>query len=406
MKGKDFLLSNGFPRVVIVGAGHAGGACVLALRRGGFEGSITLVGQEVELPYERPALSKTVLMGRGAGPVYLASPEFWSQHTDLRVGLAVKELNLAAREVFLSDGTKLAFDTLVLATGGKARSLIACGPSLLTLRSLADARDLALRAEVARSAIIIGGGVIGLEVASSLASRGLTVDVVEAGPQLMGRNVPEAAAAWIAKLHDIHDVGIHLGESVASINRIGNCEQVALTNGKSLLGDLVVAGIGIEPQTELAVAAGLACRNGVLVDASYRSISHPEIYAIGDVAAKVDDSEPAPVRQETWAHAGASARVAARAILGQAAEPEEIPWFWTEQFGHILRVAGAPATADTVMNRGSHFQLYVRNERLVGVACLDAPRDFSVARRLIADRSRLSSARLIDETTDLRKAVA
>ncbi len=392
-------------RVVIVGAGHAGGAFALALRKLGFAGTVTVVGEETERPYERPALSKSMLVDHAAQPTFLADASRWNG-IDLRLETLGTGIDRVARTVGTSDGSRLPYDALVLATGGRARlpSFPVCA-AIHTLRTAADARRLRAAAATARTAVVIGGGVVGLEVAASLRSRGLRVDVLEAAPRLLGRNVPPHAASWLASLHAAHGVDVHLGQRVAAVSdaaTAGACVQ--MQDGRSLPCDLVVVGIGILPRTELAEAAGLPCRDGVLVDGCYRSVADPAVLAIGDAAAW--PGPDGPVREETWDHAQRSAGIAARALLGLPPAAAEVPWFWTDQYGHTLQVAGTPAAADEVLGRGATACLYLREGALVGVACLDAPRVFAAARRLIASGARLDRANAANTDIDLRKAVA
>ena len=245
---------------------------------------------------------------------------------------------------------------------------------------------------------------IGLEVAASLSARGLHVVVVEAAPQLLGRNVPPQAATWLASLHADQGVAIHLGQRVAAVSGAAGAFCTRLADGRCFTSDLVVVGIGILPATALAEAAGLPCEDGVVVDAGYRSVADPAVFALGDAAAFPGPG--GPVREETWDHAQRSAGIAARALLGLAPVAAEVPWFWTDQFGHTLQVAGRPDTPAAVVARGPACCLYLRAGRLVGAACLDAPRVFAAARRVIASGARLDRANAADTAIDLRKAIA
>lgn len=391
-------------RVVVVGAGHSGGTFALMLRKLGFAGTITILGDEAEHPYERPALSKSMLVNHQAQPTFLADASRWNS-IDLRLHTPVAGIDRAARTVSLADGALISYDALVLATGGQPRPPgFPASATIHTLRTTTDARRLRDAAAASRSAVVIGGGVIGLEVAASLRSRGLRVDVLEAAPRLLGRNVPPRAASWLASLHAANGVGIHLGQQVAAVSDAPAGACVRMQDGRSFACDLVVVGIGILPRIGLAEAAGLPCRNGVLVDRSYRSVADPAVLTIGDAAAW--PGPDGPVREETWDHAQRSAGVAARALLGLPPSVAEVPWFWTDQFGHTLQVAGSPAAADEALDRGPASCLYLRNGALVGAACLDAPRVFAAARRLIASGTRLDRVNAANTEVDLRKAIA
>ncbi|MGV3579376.1 NAD(P)/FAD-dependent oxidoreductase [Brevundimonas sp.] len=393
-------------RIVIVGAGHAGGAAALALRELGFAGEINLVGDEAHLPYERPTLSKELLSGADSEPVHLADADRWAA-LDVRLNLSseVTGIDRETREVTLADGAALPFDTLILATGGRARRLATPDhPRVHVLRTVDDARGLAAGANPGAKAVIVGGGVIGLEAASILVGMGLSATVLEAGDRLLGRNIPAEAAQWLADAHARIGVEVRLGRSVASVAETGDALIVALDDGSTLDADLMVVGIGIVPCAEIAEAAGLPVSGGVLVDANYRSLADDHIFAIGDLAVRIFGEEPTPRRMETWAHAQTSARAAALAILGQPAEPEPAPWFWTAQCGHMLQIVGDPAAGDTVVARGDGVRLYVRDDILVGAVCLDQARDFGTAKRMIGKPLKLDAA--ADPAIDLRKAAA
>lgn len=393
-------------RIVIVGAGHAGGSAAKTLRELGFSGSIQLVGDEAEPPYERPTLSKEFLSGAEASPTYLADEAAWSAlGVELILGVSAVAIDRVSRSVSLSDGRSLAYDRLILAMGGKVRRLpIASSPRIHYLRTADDARALALAARPGARALVVGGGVIGLEAASTLTDLGLSVTVLEAGDRLLGRNTPAEAAAWLAEAHARIGVDVRLGVSVAAVEDRPDRFAALLSNGEALECDLMVVGVGILPCAEIAADAGLPCDGGVLVDEAYRSPADPDIFAIGDLAVRPHGDDPAPRRMETWAHAQTSARIAALTILGQEPEAEQTPWFWTAQCGHMLQIAGHPEAATETVSRGERVRLFLRDGRLVGVACLDQPRDFAAARRLIGKT--LSPQVAADPSADLRKAAA
>jgi len=381
--------------VVILGAGHAGGAMALELRQLGYIGKIRLVGEEPHLPYERPSLSKELLVGTDQTPQFLAQADRWAS-LDIAIDISVRAIAIdrAEQHLTLSDGRLLAYDRLVIATGGAPRRpALPDHPAVRTLRTADDATRLKAMAAAADGAIVIGGGVIGLEVASSFRSLGLGVTVVERGPRLMARNVPVEMAARMAAFHRDAGIALHLGRTVAAADPVGQRLRLVLDNDVELLSSLIVVGIGIAPDTAIAEAAGLACRDGVVVDANYTT-SDPSILAIGDAA------HPPGGRNESWAHAQTSARAAARTIIGLEPEPEAAPWFWTSQHGHTLQVAGHPLDADRTIERGP-VSLYGTGDRLIGVTALDAPREFAGWRRLIGRP--LDWPRAADLAVDLRR---
>lgn len=393
-------------RIVILGAGHAGGSAAIALRDLGFSGEISLIGEETDAPYERPTLSKAFLSGADPEPVWLADDARWRDlNVQLTLGVSGIAIDRESRSVTLSNGSSAPYDRLILATGGRVRRLDTPDhPRIHHLRTADDARALAKAAKPGARAVIVGGGVIGLETASTLVDLGLTAMVLEAGDRLLGRNIPGEAAGWLASAHARIGVDVRLGRSVRAIEHRANDLKIQLDGGETLEADLMVVGIGIIPCAELAEASGLPTAGGVLVDSRYRSLGDERVFAIGDLAARTWGDEPNPRRMETWAHAQTSARAAALAILGLPAEPEPAPWFWTAQCGHMLQIVGDPGAGDTVIARGDGVRLYVRDDVLVGAVCLDQPRDFGAAKRLIGKA--LVADRASDPATDLRKAAA
>ena len=369
-------------QVVIIGAGHAGGAAAISLRELGFSGQIHVIGDEKLLPYERPSLSKEYLSGVESEPVWLAAEDRWELlDVQFRLGSAAQQIDRERGVVVLGDGSELAFDHLILAMGGKVRRLsLPHHPAIHYLRTTEDADGLAATAKTARRALIIGGGVIGLEAASTLKSQGLEVTLLEAGERILSRNIPEEPANWLAEAHARKGVNILNQSTLEQIEPQADGSVIAiLADGRRIETDLIVAGIGIIPCTDLAEQAGLTLQGGVVVDAGYRSIDDDRIHAIGDLAVRQDWGN----RMETWAHAQSSARAAAVAIMGQPAEREPAPWFWTAQCGHNLQILGAPSVGETVVAAAEGVRHYYRDNILVGAVCLDQPRAFAAARRML-----------------------
>jgi 3-phenylpropionate/trans-cinnamate dioxygenase ferredoxin reductase component len=394
--------------IVVIGGGHAGGAVALALRELGATGEITIIGEETFAPYERPNLSKEMLSGLADAPVHLAPLEQWpALGITLRLGTRAVTIHRSDRRVLLEDGTALPYDILVLATGGTAREISGSrGVEAVTLRTVADSLVLRKRAAACRSALVLGGGLIGLEVAATMRQAGLDVDLVEAGRQLAARSLPVAASDWIAAAQTRAGVRLHLGSQVTSLQRVGGSVEAQLTSGKSLVSELVVLGLGIAPDTELATAAELACGDGIFVDDNYRTVSDPQIFAIGDVAARPGRDGGRRTRDESWSHARRSAGIAARAILALPRDLEEAPWFWTNQFNHVVQIAGSTSGPQIItIPRGDRAVLYLDGARFAGIACIDAPKDFMIARRAIAAGQAVDAMRAADPTVDLRKCL-
>ncbi len=363
--------------VVIVGAGHAGGAAALTLRELGFSGSIAMVGAEKHLPHHRPALSKEALQVADWKLVTLATAkEFEDRDVALLRSDPVVKANADLQLLTLASGRNLKYGKLVIATGAAPRRMAGqFHPARHVLRTFEDATSIRRAIRQDSKVVVIGGGPIGLEAAASLRHQVAEVTVVEAAPRLMARCAPADMANALAALHEANAVQVLLSSPVASFTTNGDQVSVDLASGASVLADIVIEGLGVAPETMLAEMLGLSVSNGIVVDDSYRT-SDPSVYAIGDCAT------PAGGRQETWSHAETSARAASRSLLGMTPEPAPVLYFWSDQYGSRLQVAGDPAGATDYGLRG-RARLYIRDSRITAVAALDAPRDFAAARRLI-----------------------
>jgi 3-phenylpropionate/trans-cinnamate dioxygenase ferredoxin reductase subunit len=343
---------------VIVGAGLAGAKAAETLRDGGFDGSIVLIGEEPDRPYERPPLSKGLLLGSSEpDSVFVHDPGWYADHgVDLRTGVRATAVDRAGRRVELADGQRVSYDKLLLTTGATPRALTVPGAQLdgvLQLRTLADSRRIgAVLAESARL-VIIGAGWIGLEVAAAARARGSAVAVVETADLPLQRVLGDEIARTFADLHRAHDVDFHFGAGVREIRGTDRVSSVLLADGTELPADAVVVAVGVRPNTELADRAGLAIDNGVLVDQSLRT-SDPDIYAAGDIANAYHPLLARHVRVEHWANALNGGPAAARAMLGQPVSYDELPYFYTDQYDLGMEYSGhAPAGEfDRVVIRG------------------------------------------------------
>jgi 3-phenylpropionate/trans-cinnamate dioxygenase ferredoxin reductase component len=344
---------------LIVGASLGGAKAAEALRAAGFDGPITLIGAETELPYERPPLSKGYLQGKAERETIYVHPREWYAEAgiDLRLGVRVTSIDPAAHEVTLADGSQAGYAKLLLTTGSAPRRLPVRGGDLdgvLYLRTVADCDRLkSMLADAGRIAVI-GAGWIGLEVAASAREAGVEVAVLEAAElpllRVLGREVGEVFAA----LHRDHGVDLRLGVQVAEI--VGAGERVAgvrLADGSQIVADAVVVGVGITPNTELAQAAGLAVDNGIRVDARLQS-SHPDIYAAGDVAHAFHPLWDRHIRVEHWANALNQPQVAARAMIGHDVSYDRVPYFFTDQYDLGMEYSGyvEPDGFERVVFRG------------------------------------------------------
>lgn len=402
--------------VVIVGAGQAGGWAARTLRKEGFTGTITLVGDEAAPPHERPPLSKSVLRGTAEpASTHLFSDADWaalSIHWMARRRAC--SLDRQTRTLLLDDGTCLHWDRLILCTGGRSRTFIPEGMDVACdmLRTIDDALRLRERLQSARRLLVIGGGWIGLEVAATARELGLEVTLVEAGDRLCARSLPENVSTWLLELHRKQGVRVFLNTSVSSaIRQLDESYEVRLSHigdaDVALAADLLVAGIGMVANDELASAAGLECAAGIVVDAGCRT-SDPDIFAAGDVAVSPNSWMGRTGRMESWQNAQEQGVAAALSAMGRNVVHDPIPWFWSDQFGINLQIQGVVCDADTVVTRAIaeevrliHF--YLRGDRLRGVVGLNAAKEVRISKKLIATSALPDPAALSDPSIPLGK---
>ncbi|MFN6977915.1 MAG: NAD(P)/FAD-dependent oxidoreductase [Gemmobacter sp.] len=397
-------------RIVIIGAGQAGVALAAALRSGGHDGPITLLGNEPVAPYQRPPLSKAYLLGdMPLDRLLLRGPDWYAQNRiDLRLGTPVTAIDRKARMV-MAGGAALPWDALALTTGARPRRLPAeAGGGLAGLhhvRSLADVDAMAPAFIPGKRLLIVGGGYIGLEAAAVAAKRGLAVTLIEAAPRILARVACAETAAWFRDLHAAHGVTIREATGLDSLTGDSHVSGARLTDGTAIAADLAIAGIGVLPETDLAEAAGLACDNGIATDPFGRT-SDPGIWAAGDCAAF--PHEDGLMRLESVPNAIAMAECVAANILGAARPYRPEPWFWSDQYDVKLQIAGLGtghtriAIRDTPPAR-SHW--YYAGARLIAVDAMNDPRAFMIARRLLtAGRSPAPEA-VADPATDLKSLI-
>lgn len=389
--------------IVIIGAGESGTRAAFALRESGFAGSVTLVGTEPHLPYERPPLSKPLDGAVQIKPI-CGAEALEAAAIDYRQGVSASRLDTGAHSVTLSDGRTLPYDKLLLATGARPRRLTCPGAErALDFRTYPDAAAIFARAEVGKSVAIIGGGLIGMELAAVLRGKGITVSVIEMALRPLGRAVPPRFAARLHARHQDEGVTFHLGQGIAEITG----DAVILSDGTAVPADIVVAAIGVQPDTALAEAAGLAVGNGILTD-GYLRTSDPNIFASGDCAA-VAQPGGEHIRFESWRNARAQAEVAARNMAGGREAFAAIPWFWTDQYDLGLQVAGLPHPDHQSVTRqfdGGELEFYLDGGRLVAAAGLgfgnSLAKEIKLSEMLIAAGINPDPAVLADVSVNLK----
>lgn len=394
--------------IIIVGGGQAAGQAAASLRQEGFEGRITLIGEEPHIPYQRPPLSKQYLAGeQGLERVHLRPSKFYADKgIAVQAGVRVEAIDRAARRLTTSEGQALAYDGLLLATGSLVRRLQAPGAELdgvHYLRTIADAD--AIKADMApgKTAVVVGGGYIGLEVAAVCAAAGMQVHVLETEQRVLQRVTTPAMSAFYQGLHESRGVQIHTSAQVTGF--LGDGRVAAVQCGeRSFAADLAVVGIGILPDTALAEAAGLDCDDGILVDERCRT-SDPNIYAAGDCTNHPNPLLGRRLRLESVPNAMEQARVAAANLCGKEREYAAVPWFWSDQYELKLQMAGFSADGEQEVLRGDQAAnqfavFYLKDGAVVAADAVNSPKEFMLCRRLIGQKA--DAAALANPETDLR----
>ena len=397
--------------IVIIGAGHAGGRAAEALRAAGFAGRIALIGAESHLPYERPPLSKELLAGTMEVEKLTFNPDsfYAEKNIDLHLGIEAQEIELNLKRVRLSDDTDLHFDKLLLATGGRVRRLSCPGAGLSGVHYVRDINDtLRLRPELedGRRVVVIGGGFIGLEVAATARKRGCHVTVVELADQVLARVADPSVGALVADMHRANGVHILTGVSVERLEGDTEVAEVVCTDGETIDTDLVVAGIGILPNKEIAAEAGIECANGITCD-EFGQTSAAGVYAAGDVAFHYNPILKRHLRLESWANAQNGAIAVARNMVLDPVPYAEVPWFWSDQYDLNLQVAGAPESWDRLVVRGDPAAkkgvvFYMAADSVVGATAFNQGREMRFLKRLIETGKAVADVDLADEGKKLR----
>lgn len=400
-------------QLVIVGGGQAAGQAVHTARQLGFEGRITLVGDEPHLPYQRPPLSKKYLAGEIARErLYLRPGSFYEKHgVELMLGTRAAELDTTRRRIALADGRGLDYDALILATGSRPRRLAMPGADLAGihyLRTIDDVDAIAAGFEPGRRLVIVGAGYIGLEVAAVAVRLGLDVTVVEAAERVLARVVAPEMSAVYARYHVEAGVTLICDAAVAGFAGDGHVSAVELADGRRIECDAVIVGVGIEPNVELATGAGLACDDGILVDACTRTEA-PGVVAAGDCTRHPHAVVEGAVRLESVHNAIEQGKSAAHAAVGEPREFADVPWFWSDQYDLKLQIAGFAQRYDEVVFRGDpdtrRFAAYYLDAgRVVAVDAVNSPHDFMNAKQLIAAGTVLTADAIADPDADLLAA--
>jgi len=401
--------------VLIIGAGHGGAQAAIALRQGKFAGSVAILGDEPELPYERPPLSKEYLAGdKSFDRILIRQPAFWDERqVTMLPGRRVVAVDPAAHRVTTADGAEIGYGKLIWATGGRARRLSCDGHDLAgvhTVRTRADADRMIAELPDVTNAVVIGGGFIGLEAAAVLAKFGKKVTLLEALDRVMARVAGPDLSHFYENEHRAHGVDVRLGIAVTAIEGDGKVTGVRLADGDVVPADLVVVGIGIVPAVEPLIAAGAEGGNGVRVDAQCRT-TLPDIFAVGDCALHANRfADGAAVRLESVQNATDQASVAAKAILGEDVAYEATPWFWSNQYDLRLQTIGLSIGYDRAVVRGdpvtrSFSVIHLKQGKVIALDCVNATKDYVQGRKLVETGAVIDPARLADTTVPLKEMI-
>ena len=402
---------------IIIGAGHAGGELAIALRNEGWEGRILLLGEEAHLPYHRPPLSKAYLAGSVEKSSLSIRPQMAYDKANVEFigGVRVSRIDRANQRLELADGSQLAYDKLAIATGGRPRPLSVPNATVAErcanfhyLRTLDDVEQIRAQLAPGKRLAIVGGGYIGLEVAASAITQGLQVTVLEALPRVLQRVTAAELSAYYERKHREAGVDIRTGVQVADLEVTGDTVTAVLcADGSRLAADLVVVGIGLLANTELAAEAGLQVDNGILVD-EHAQTSDPHIYAAGDCTNHPNALLGRRLRLESVPNALEQSRVAAANMAGKAKTYASVPWFWSDQYELKLKMVGLAEGFERLVLRGdpatdSFSAFYLKGDKVLAADTVNRPQDFIAAKRLVAEGIAVTDAQLADDSRPLKE---
>jgi len=404
-------MSGAPQRIAIIGAGQAGGQAAYSLRLAGYEGAITLIGDEPAPPYQRPPLSKAYFKGEmEAERLFLKPLEYYAEHNiDLITGKAATAIDLQAKQVEIEGGASVPWDKLVIATGARPRKLAVEGSHLRNiteLRTLADVDDLKTIAVPGARLVVVGAGYIGLEAAAVGSQLGLKVTVLEAMPQVLSRVAGPEIGAFYTHIHRAAGTDIRLGARLEAFEGLGQVTGVRLHGGEIVPADLVLVGVGVLPNLELALEAGLVCGNGIVVDERMQT-SHPDVFAAGDVAWRPLIHYGREGRLESVHNAIEGGKIIAAALLGAAQPALEAPWFWSDQFDLKLQTAGLWTGADQTIMRGdpatrAFAVFYLKEGRVIAVDAVNSGPEFIVGKKLVAAKAAVAPGDLADKSISMK----
>tara|TARA_B100000902_G_scaffold24775_1_gene29840 strand:+ start:7163 stop:8374 length:1212 start_codon:yes stop_codon:yes gene_type:complete len=400
--------------LVIIGAGQSAIQCINSLKKEGYAGSITMIGEEEHLPYQRPPLSKGFLEDSvNKERLYFKKLDFFTENKiQLKLGTPANKVDLENKLVFLSDDTHLSFDKLVFATGSRVRKLDFPGSNLSSihyLRGLDDAESIKNDLERSKEVVVIGAGYIGLEVAAIAAKKNVTVSVIEMADRVMNRTVDPQISDYYLKLHQNNGVKFIFNNSLEEIKGSKKVESVLCSDGSEIKADMVIIGAGIIPNVELADQAGVFCDNGILVD-EFGQTNYKNVYACGDCTSHPNKLLNKQLRLESVHNAMEQSKTVAFSALAKPLEYNQVPWFWSDQYDHKLQIVGLSGEHDNVVMRGNtkdqKFMLfYTKDNQLIAVDAVNNPKEFLICRKLVANKVKIKSEMISDINTNLNDLI-
>lgn len=399
--------------IVIVGAGHGGAQAAIALRQAKFEGTIAVIGDEPELPYERPPLSKEYFSGEKVFERILIRPAaFWAErNVEMLLNRRVVSVDPVAHSLTTADGAAIGYGQLIWAAGGAPRRIGCAGNDLIgvhTVRTRANADRMLAELDGVEQAVVIGGGYIGLEAAAVLAKFGKTVVLLEALDRVLARVAGEPLSRFYEAEHRAHGVDVRLNAAVECIEGEGRVSGVRMQDGEVIPAQMVIVGIGIVPAVEPLIAAGAEGGNGVAVDQQCRT-SLPDTFAIGDCALHANRfADDMPIRLESVQNANDQATLVAKTIMGQDLSYDAVPWFWSNQYDLKLQTVGLSTGHDQAILRGdpanrSFSVVYLKDGRVIALDCVNATKDYVQGRKLVVERLTPDPAALADASVPLKE---
>lgn len=400
--------------LLIIGAGQSAIQCISTLKKEGYSGSITLVGEEEHLPYQRPPLSKGFLEDSlNKERLYFKKLEFFTENkVQLYLGLSAEKLEIDNQKVYLSDNSVLEFDKLVFATGSRVRLLDFPGSelkSIFYLRDLDDAEAIKKDLETSENLVIIGAGYIGLEAAAIAAKKNKKVTIIEMADRVMNRTVDPQISEYYLNLHESYGVKFHFNTSLETINEVSDSLEVVCSDGTEVKADSVLIGAGVVPNIELAEEAGINCDNGIIVN-EFGQTNFKNIYACGDCTNHPNKILNKNLRLESVHNAMEQAKTVASSVMNNPMEYNQVPWFWSDQYDHKLQIVGLSGDHDVVTMRGNtndaKFMLfYTKDEELIAVDAINNPKEFLISRKLVANKVKIKPKVISDLNTNLNDLI-